>query len=75
MQYPHQLTFDPDKQTALFCKEENIESERRFIYYTEKVYRVQKFFHRYFSSSEPNELAATSIYVNNMNRDSQIEVK
>ena len=44
MQYPHQLTFDPDKQTALFCKEENIESERRFIYYTEKVHRVQNFF-------------------------------
>ena len=34
-----------------------------------------KFFHRYFSSSEPNELATTSIYVNDMNRDGQIEVK
>ena len=44
MQYPHQLTFDPDKQTVLFFKEENVESERRFIYYTEKVHRVQNFF-------------------------------
>ena len=65
----NRLTFDPDNQTV-FVRKKTL-SQKEDLY----IIQSPEFFHRYFLSSEPNELATTSIYVNDMNRDGQIEVK